>query len=73
MISNDSDPISASFDLRMINVSIELFRKLIPIEKTTVIFPSNLKNALGNVLLNPVLNTLYPHLHDSVLKYVEVS
>lgn len=72
LISNDSDPIPASFDLRLINISIELFRKFIPIEKATVIFPNNLKNALGNVLLNPVLNTLYPHLHDSILKYVEV-
>lgn len=70
--TNDSEPLYGSIDLRLTHLCTTLLKKLVPVNRGNSVMPNNLKIALSNTLLNPILLRLYPALHSSVLDYVEV-
>ncbi|XP_074031734.1 rotatin homolog anastral spindle 3 isoform X2 [Leptinotarsa decemlineata] len=55
----------------LLHSCVNLLKKIVPISKTDLILPRNLKSALANSLLDVTFSRLYPHAHNFILDYVQ--
>ncbi|KAJ8948141.1 hypothetical protein NQ318_009228 [Aromia moschata] len=57
--------------LYLVHNCANLLIRLIPLSKTGLILPRNLKIALSNTILDVTLSKLHPEVHSLILEYVE--
>ncbi|XP_060527472.1 rotatin [Cylas formicarius] len=70
-ISLENDFLKREIYLHLLIGCTKFLEKLIPREKTKVIFPKNFRVTITNSLLDISLARLYPKVHKSLLEYVE--
>ncbi|KAJ8927426.1 hypothetical protein NQ314_020096, partial [Rhamnusium bicolor] len=57
--------------LYLLHNTANLLRKQVPLSRTGLILPRNLKHALSNSLLDVTLGRLYPEVHNIIFEYVQ--
>lgn len=56
--------------LHLLNSTCALLQALVPIEKSDVILPRNLKNSLSSSLLDASFGRIFPATHENLVQYV---